>query len=408
MSVFENAMQQLERAASRAGIPSSVVERLRKPERIVEVTFPVKLTDGATRLFEGFRVQWNSARGPYKGGIRFHPQVDMNEVKALSFWMTIKCAVAGIPYGGGKGGVIVDPKTLSEEEVERIMRAYTRAIADMIGPRKDVPAPDVNTNPHLMDALADEYAKIVGHAEPAVVTGKSIEHGGSEGRNIATAQGGWFVLQRVSQTLGLESPNLRIAVQGFGNAGETMARIAREAGHLIVGLSDSRGSIRSEQGIDPAAAREWKKAHGSLEGLPGTVAGTQADLLTTACDVLIPAALENQLTKDIASNVKAKVILELANGPTTPDADRIFVERNIVVIPDVLANAGGVATSYLEWKQNLDGEHWSQEKVLGELRPLMENAADRVFEIAAELSIPLRDAAFVLALRRIAEAYKEK
>ncbi|KAA0206878.1 Glu/Leu/Phe/Val dehydrogenase [Candidatus Uhrbacteria bacterium] len=404
MSVFQNAMKQLDLAAGRANVPPFVIERLRKPERIVDVTFPVVMDDGATRLFEGFRVQWNSARGPYKGGIRFHPQVDMDEVKALAFWMAIKCAVVGIPYGGGKGGVIVDPKSLSEDEVENVMRGFTRAVADVIGPRKDIPAPDVNTSARLMDVLAGEYAQIVGRDEPAVVTGKSLKHGGSEGRSIATAQGGWYVLQSLSKEFDLPS-KLRFAIQGFGNAGETFARIAHAAGHVIVGLSDSHGSIRSEEGIDPAAASEWKKMHGYLEGLPGTVVGNQKDLLTAQCDVLVPAALENQLTEEIANDVQADVILELANGPTTPEADEIFSDRDIIVIPDVLANAGGVATSYLEWKQNLEDEHWSEEQVMDELRPIMEHAAESVFDAADELDIPPREAAFVLALRRIAEAY---
>lgn len=404
MSVFENAMKQLDLAAGRAGVSPFVIERLRKPERIVDVTFPVAMDDGTTRLFEGFRVQWNGARGPYKGGIRFHPQVDMGEVKALAFWMAIKCAVVDIPYGGGKGGVIVDPKMLSETEVESVMRGFTRAIADVIGPRKDIPAPDVNTNARLMDVLAGEYARIVGRDEPAVVTGKSVNHGGSEGRHIATAQGGWFVLQSLAKELGLGTTS-RFAIQGFGNAGETFARIAHAAGQVIVGLSDSHGSIRSKEGIDPVAASKWKKMHGYLEGLPGTVAGTQKDLLTMDCDVLVPAALENQLTESIAPAVSAKAVLELANGPTTPEADEIFADRGVTVIPGVLANAGGVATSYLEWKQNIDSVHWSEQHVMDELRPIMERAAEQVFDTAVELDIPPREAAFVLALRRIAITY---
>jgi len=407
MSVFTNAMQQLDAAAKLAPLDPSVVEFLHHPQRIVDVEFPVKMDNGSWRFFRGFRVQWNNARGPYKGGIRYHEQVDMDEVKALSFWMSIKCAVVNIPYGGGKGGVAVNPKLLSAGELERLTRAYTRSIADVIGSDKDIPAPDVNTNPLLMDIIADEYAKTVGHPDLAVVTGKTLDHGGSEGRGAATGQGAFYVFQSYAKKFGL-APGLRVAVQGFGNAGQHIARLFHQAGYPVVAVSDSQSGIFSEQGLDILEAIKYKNAHGKVEGFPGSQTISQEALLTSVCDVLVPAALENQLTGEIAKRVQVKLILEVANGPTTPEADAVFAERNIPVVPDVLANGGGVATSYYEWVQNKESAHWSEAEVFAKLEPLMQAAADETIQAADRYHVTQRQAAFIVAIGRIGEALNAK
>ncbi len=406
MSVFTNAMEQLEAVAKSAPVDASALEDLRHPQRMVFVEFPVTMDDGSRRFFQGYRVQWNNARGPFKGGIRFHPQVEIEEVKALAFWMTIKCAVVNIPYGGGKGGVAVDPKTLSKPELERLTRAFTRAIADVIGAEKDVPAPDVNTNPAIMDILVDEFSKYIGHEELAVVTGKSLAHGGSEGRGTATGQGAFYVFESYREAFGLGSGPLKIAVQGFGNAGQSIASLLAKAGHKIVAVSDSRGGIYQENGLNMEEVTKHKEEKGSLEGFPNAVPVTQEGLLTCACDVLVPSALENQLTGDIAKRVQAKMVLEVANGPTTPEGDAVFFERQIPVVPDVLANAGGVATSYFEWVQNRQHEHWSEADVFGKLHPLMDAASKAVMDMAKTHQITQRKAAFAVAIQRVAEARK--
>jgi len=407
MNAFANAMQQLEAAGKTAAIDPVVLECLHHPQRIVDVEFPIRMDDGALRYFHGYRVQWNDARGPFKGGIRFHPQVEIDEVKALSFWMAIKCAVVGIPMGGGKGGVAVDPKLLSKGELERLMRAFTRSIADVIGQDKDVPAPDVNTTPWLMDILADEYAKYVGHPEPAVVTGKTIEHGGSEGRGTATAQGGYYVFEAYRSRLGMDGP-VRVAVQGFGNAGMTFAKIVSQQGHTVVAVSDSQGGVFRAEGLDVAAVVKHKEATGSVKDFPGAQNVTQEELLVCDCDLLVPSALENQITGENATRVRAKAILELANGPTTPDADAVLKGKGITVIPDVLANAGGVATSYLEWEQNKKGEHWTEADVFAKLRTVMRDAAQAVQAAAEKYQTTNRQGAFIAAIDRIGTALKEK
>jgi glutamate dehydrogenase len=408
MSTFTQALQTLKSASEKAGTTPFLLETLERPERQVEVTFPVAMDDGGTRLFEGYRVQWNSLRGPYKGGLRFHPEVDLDEVKALALWMAIKCAVVDIPFGGGKGGVTVDPKELSQTEKEAVMRAFTRAIAPVIGPNFDIPAPDVNTDSRLMDVLADEYGKITGKHEPAVVTGKSIEHGGSEGRGAATAQGGWFALEALREELGLTDKPLRFAIQGFGNAGSHFARIVHEAGHQVIGISDSKSAISLDAGIDIEHAAAWKSEYGSFAGLSGVREISQKELLELDCDVLVPAALENQITKENADRVKANIILELANGPTTPGADEILFNKKIHIIPDVLANAGGVTVSYFEWVQNLANEHWTETEVKERLREIMQNSVLNVMKTASEKDVSLREGAYIIALQRFEQAMAKK
>ncbi len=394
-------MRQLDLAATAMHLDAFTLDRLRHPQRIVEVDFPVKMDDGAVRLFHGYRVQWNDARGPFKGGIRYHQQTDLDEVKALSFWMTVKCAVANIPFGGGKGGVTVNPKELSKAELEDLTRSFTRAIADVIGPEKDVPAPDVNTTPQIMDWLADEYGKYVGKESLAVVTGKSLGKGGSEGRGTATGQGAYYVFEAYREKLGLDPESSTVAVQGFGNAGQEIARLFHRHGYKVVAVSDSQGGVHDENGLDIPQLIRLKAETGRVTRLPEARDITNDELLRIPCGVLVPSALENAITAEVAHEVKAQLVLEVANGPTTPEADAILAKRGITVIPDVLANSGGVTTSFLEWQQNMTGEHWTEAEVFDRLKPIMDDAAAGVMRTAEEFGVTQREAAFVLALKKI-------
>lgn len=414
---FESALAQLTKAEK---VLNTSIEILKVPEREVHVNIPVLMDDRSLRIFQGYRVQYNNARGPYKGGIRFHPNVDLNEVKALAFWMTMKCAVADLPLGGSKGGVIVDPKTLSTGELEQLSRGYARAIADVIGPDKDVPAPDVNTNSTIIDWMSDEFAK--GDKKLlATFTGKSIKNGGSEGREEATGLGGLYVLESVLEKLRLQTTDLRlkkkltVAVQGFGNVGYNMVKFLDQAGFTVVAVSDSKGGIHVPSGVNPELTSACKKKNGFLAGCycSGSVCDlskgrpiSQEELLEFPADILIPAALENVITKQNAPKIKAKVILEMANGPTTPEADEILAKRGITVIPDVLANSGGVTVSAFEWEQNLKGEHWTKETVNNKLKRKMGAAVKAVWEAAKAHKTTLRTAAFVVAVERIMKATK--
>jgi glutamate dehydrogenase/leucine dehydrogenase len=400
---FDHAMNQLERATKLVSFSADFLERLRHPDRQIRVNIPIKMDDGSLRVFEGYRVQFNNARGPYKGGIRFHQDTDIEEVKALAFWMALKCAVANIPMGGGKGGVTVNPKTLSAGELERLSRGWMRALADVVGPRKDVPAPDVNTTPQIMAWMADEYAKITGDASGAVITGKPLDAGGSQGRGTATAQGGFYVFEALKDELGLPDA-CKIAIQGFGNAGEHAAQIWSQAGHKIVAVSDSRSAVRNENGLDIGALAIHKKTTGAVGGFLGGETFAAEDLLGAECDVLIPAALENQIRADNVSKIKAKVVFELANGPTTPEADDVLFAQGVPVVPDILANSGGVSVSTFEWEQNLKGEKWSEEQVFEKLKAMMQKEAAAILSRSRELKTDLRRAAFVVALERIQEA----
>jgi glutamate dehydrogenase len=342
-------------------------------------------------------------RGPYKGGIRFHPDADINEVRALAFWMTMKCAVAGIPMGGGKGGITVDPKKMSKTELERLSRGWVKRLYPVIGPKQDVPAPDVNTNGEVMSWMVDEYEKLTGDKTRAAFTGKPIALSGSEGREVATGMGGFYVFEALRKKIGLPE-KCKIVVQGMGNVGANAAKIFASRGHTIVAISDSRGGIYNEKGLDPQAVEVYKKAHGSLKGYPGAKQISNKALLETKCDVLVPAALENQITKVNAKKIRAKAVLELANGPTTPEADDILFKRKVVILPDVLANAGGVVVSTFEWQQNLTGENWSEKEVLEKLNELLSREADNVYAMAKKLKTDLRRGAFALALDRLEEA----
>ncbi len=402
-NLFDNALAQLSRATAVKSFDESFLVQLRSAEREIRVSIPVTMDGGSTRVFEGYRVQHSSARGPYKGGIRYHPDTDINEVRALAFWMTLKCAVAGLPMGGGKGGVTVDPKRLSRQELEQLSRGWVRRLYPVLGPRIDVPAPDVNTTAAVMGWMADEYERLTGDTSGAAFTGKPLDRGGSEGRQIATGLGGFYVFDAIRGLVGLPT-SARVAVQGMGNVGGAIARIFRAQGHVVVAMSDSRGGLFSEAGLDPEQVAAYKSQQGSLAGFPSGRPISNQELLTLNCDVLIPAALENQITKENADRIRATCVLELANGPTTPEADDVLFARGIRVIPDILANAGGVIVSTFEWEQNLKGEHWDENTVFAKLKSVLQRESTNIWGRAKELSTDLRRSACVVALERLEAA----
>ncbi|PJC49242.1 glutamate dehydrogenase, partial [Candidatus Nomurabacteria bacterium CG_4_9_14_0_2_um_filter_32_10] len=366
---FQNAMSQLDKVAKIKNFDNEFIARLRQPDRDIRISIPIKMDNGSLKIFEGYRVEYNNALGPYKGGVRYHQDTEINEVKALAFWMVLKCAVAGIPMGGGKGGITVNPKELSKEELERLSRGWVQKLSDILGPRKDVPAPDVNTTPEIMDWMNDEYQKITGDKTGAMITGKPLEKGGSEGRGTATAQGGFFVFETFKKELNLPT-KCKIVIQGFGNAGSNAALIWSKAGHNVIAISDSKNGIHNENGLDIEKLIKYKKENGSLSGFEDSKNITNEELLEIECDLLIPAAFENQITNSNADKIKAKAILELANGPITPEADEILFKKGTPIIPDILANSGGVTVSYFEWDQNLKDEHWSEKEVFNKLQPM--------------------------------------
>jgi glutamate dehydrogenase/leucine dehydrogenase len=400
---FENALKQLGRATVLKHFPDDFIKRLSRPNREVRISIPVLMDGGHLEVFEGYRVEHNNARGPYKGGIRFHPDTDIDEVKALAFWMTLKCAVAGIPMGGGKGGVTVDPKKLSKRELEELSRGWVRGMAEILGPRKDVPAPDVNTTPEIMGWMTDEFEKVSGDKTKATFTGKPLSLGGSEGRGQATGLGGFYVFDRLRSKYGIPEGSA-VVIQGFGNVGANAAEIFREHGYKIIAVADSKSGIVNESGLDIKALSSYKAEHGKLSGFPGSQEVTNKELLEFPCDVLIPAALENQITGENAGRIMAKFILELANGPISPEADDILFERKISVVPDILANAGGVVVSTFEWEQNLKGEHWSEKEVFEKLKAILERESDEIYRNSLDMKSDLRRAAFIVALSRVAEA----
>ncbi|MFZ2555811.1 MAG: Glu/Leu/Phe/Val dehydrogenase [Minisyncoccia bacterium] len=397
------ALAQLRKTIEITDGSTDLHHRLAEPDNVIEVNVPLLLDSGETKTFRGYRVQHNNIRGPYKGGLRFHPQVDLDEAKALAFWMTMKNAVVGVPFGGGKGGIEVDPKQLSEGELERLTRNFAKELSHVIGPDTDVPAPDVNTTPRMMHWIADEYSKIVGTHTPAVVTGKPIEHGGSEGRTEATGYGGGYVLEALLKRMGKNQKGMTVAIQGFGNVGLYLAHYLSAQGFTIVALSDSKGGVYMPAGIDIAAAEKYKKENLTLAGFGGTEISNE-EILALPVDILVPAALENAITDANAGNLKAGIVLELANGPTTLEADSILKKKGILVIPDILANAGGVVVSYFEWEQNRKNEKWTKENVLAKLKTQMEAATERVYTESQQKKISLRDAAYSVALAALHSA----
>lgn len=407
LNPFEIAQEQLDTCAKILNLDQATHELLRRPMREIWVSLPVRMDDGSTRVFQGFRVQYNDAKGPTKGGIRFHPQETIDTVRALAAWMTWKCSLLDLPLGGGKGGVICNPKEMSQGELERLSRAYIRAIHPFIGPDKDIPAPDVYTNPQIMAWMADEYSKACGKNQFGVVTGKPLAVGGSAGRGDATARGGLYTVREAAKALGVDLKGARVAIQGFGNAGYYAAVLAQSMlGCKIVAVSDSRGGIFNEQGIDPEEAKAHKDKTGSVVELAGTSPITNEALLELDVDILIPAALENVITERNAANVKAKIVAELANGPTTPEADDILYKNGVHVIPDFLCNAGGVTVSYFEMVQNLYMYYWDEAEVHERLDKKMTVAYKSVFDTSKQYEINMRQAAYVVAVKRVAEAMK--
>ena len=397
------AQQQFDLAAEHLNLDPGLRRVLREPRRALTVTFPVKMDDGMVRVFTGYRVQHNLGRGPAKGGIRYHQDVSIDEVKALAMWMTWKCAVVGIPFGGGKGGVIVDPKKLSLQELEALTRRFTTEISVLIGPERDIPAPDVNTTPQIMAWMMDTYSMHAGYTVPGVVTGKPISLGGSEGRNEATARGAVYTVVDAAAHLGMDLTKATVAVQGFGNAGSIAARLIRDEGATVIAVSDTGGGILNRAGLNVDRVISWKKEHGTVAGFPGSEAISNAQLLEVECDILIPAALENQISAANAGRVKAKIVAEAANGPTTPEADAILHDMGVFIIPDILCNAGGVTVSYFEWVQDLNRDHWSEAIVNAKLKEIMDRSFGEVLAIATREGVNMRTAAYLLAVQRVAD-----
>jgi glutamate dehydrogenase (NAD(P)+) len=408
VSAWHTAQHQFDLAAERLGLSQGSREVLRETKRELTVHFPVRMDDGTIREFTGYRIHHNVSRGPAKGGIRYHQDVVLDEVKALAMWMTWKCSLVGIPFGGGKGGVVVDPRTLSIRELEALTRRFTTEISILIGPDKDIPAPDVGTNAQTMAWMMDTYSMHQGYTVPAVVTGKPVSLGGSEGRTEATGRGVVSTIMGAARHLGMDLTRATAAVQGFGNVGSISARLLAAAGSKIVAVSDVTGGIANRAGIDIPALIAWEAEHHSVLGFPGTTEISQAELLATDCDILIPAALENQITSENAGRVAAKIVAEAANGPTTPEADEILDANGKFVIPDILCNAGGVTVSYFEWVQDLERDFWAVDHVNAKLLGIMERAFASTLEMSLREQVDMRVAAYMLAVKRVADANKQR
>jgi len=412
-SLFAEASERLEEAATHVSVSEDTIERLREPKASLIVSIPVRMDNGDLKIFTGYRVRYNDTRGPTKGGIRYHPKVTIDEVESLAFWMTFKCALVNLPFGGAKGGITVDAKKLSKFEIERLSRGYISAIADFIGPDVDIPAPDMYTNQIIMGWMMDQYSTIQRKIVPGVITGKPITMGGSQGRDTATATGAFFVMENLMKKMGRMPRDTTVAVQGFGNVGAPLAEYMFHAGYKVVAVSDSKGGIYSEHGLHIPSVKQFKESsrklksaycEGSVCNIREHKAITNEELLTLDVDVLVPAALEDQITEKNAKDIKARIILEAANGPTTPKADKILEEKGVFVIPDILANAGGVTVSYFEWVQNRMGDYWSAERVHKQLQEKIIPETEKIWAISQERSITMRTAAYIHALNRIEEA----
>jgi glutamate dehydrogenase (NAD(P)+) len=404
LNPFRIAQIQFDMAAEYLKLDPGLRQILRTPKRVMEVSIPVKMDNGQTKVFVGYRVQHNVSRGPAKGGLRYHPNVTLDEVKALAAWMTWKTATVNLPYGGAKGGIICDPKRMSKGELERMTRRYAAEIQPIIGPEVDIPAPDVYTDAQTMAWIMDTYAMTVGHAAPGVVTGKPVSIGGSEGRADATGRGVMFVIEEACKVKKISLRGATVAIQGFGNVGSAVARLLAEKKAKIVAISDSRGGVHNPRGIDPLRAMRYKERSGTVVGMPGASRISNDELLALKCDILVPAALENAITLHNADQIKAKIVAEAGNGPTTPHADEILSRKGVFVIPDILANAGGVTVSYFEWAQDLQGFFWQVQEVNSKLEFVMRRAFNDVHETMRKFRVYPRAAAYILAVGRVADA----
>lgn len=406
---YQMALKQLDETAKIINLDKGIHKILAKPKRVLTVSLPIKMDDGSVEVFTGFRSQHNDARGPFKGGIRYHSQVTIEEVMALSMWMTWKCAIVGIPLGGGKGGIICDPKKMSNGELERLTRRYAYAISDIIGPYTDIPAPDVYTGGQEMAWIMDTYSTLKGnYSQPGVITGKPIPIGGSLGRNEATGRGLSFTVREASKRQNISMKDATVVVQGFGNAGQFAAQLVEEQGAKIIAVSDTQAAIINKNGFSVNELIKYKKENNTIKGFPGSSEISNDELLTTECTILIPAALENQITSENASRIKTKIVAEAANGPTTPEADQILYNNGILVIPDVLANSGGVTVSYFEWLQNLRREYWTEKEVNDRLDEIMTRAFKEVYDAHLKYNTNMRTASIALAVNRVAEATQLK
>ena len=403
-NIWAVAQAQFDAAAEQLDLDPGLRRVLRVPQRELTVNFPVTMDDGHVEVFTGFRIQHNVSRGPAKGGIRYHQDVTRDEVRALSMWMTWKCAVVNIPYGGGKGGVIVDPKKLSLRELEGLTRRFTTEISPLIGPDRDIPAPDVNTNAQVMAWMMDTFSMHRGYTIPGVVTGKPIAIGGSLGRNEATARGAVYTLNQASRALDIPLAGARVSIQGYGNAGSIAATLLADEGSVIVAVSDSTGGIYNPKGLDPARVGAWKAEHGTVVGFPGADSVSNTEILEIDCEILVPAALENQITAQNAPRIQARIVAEAANGPTTPEADQILYNRGVFVIPDILCNAGGVTVSYFEWVQDMQSFFWTESRINESLHEIMDRAFESVHAMSERHSVDMRTAAYMVAVARVAEA----
>ncbi len=403
LDVLSGTQEIVKVALSKLGYGPDVYELLKEPMRTLTVRFPVRMDDGSVKIFTGYRAQHNDSIGPTKGGIRFHPDVTENEVKALSLWMSIKCGIANLPYGGGKGGVICDPREMSFREQERLARAYVRAISQIVGPTKDIPAPDVMTNSQVMAWMLDEYSHMREFDSPNFITGKPIALGGSLGRDTSTARGVAICIREAARVKGLSLENARVVVQGFGNAGSYLAKFMHDAGAKVVGISDAYGALHDERGLDINSLLERRDSFGTVTKLfKNTI--SNKELLELDCDILVPAAIENQITMANADNIKAKIIVEAANGPTTMEATKLLSEKDVLLVPDVLGNSGGVIVSYFEWVQNNQGYYWTEQEVENRLEELMVRSFETVYKTSQARKIDMRLAAYMVGIKRMAEA----
>jgi len=403
-NIWDVAQAQFDSAAELLDLDPGLRRVLRVAQRELTVNFPVTMDDGHVEVFTGYRIQHNVSRGPAKGGIRYHQDVTRDEVRALAMWMTWKCAVVNIPYGGGKGGVVVDPKQLSMRELEGLTRRFTTEISPLIGPDRDIPAPDVNTNAQVMAWMMDTFSMHRGYTIPGVVTGKPVAIGGSLGRNEATARGAVFTLHQASRALDIPLTGARVAIQGYGNAGSIAAELLTAERAVVVAVSDSSGGITNPKGLDPGRVGAWKKEHGTVVGFPGADAVSNTEILELECEILVPAALENQITEENAPRIRARIVAEAANGPTTPEADQILFDRGVFVIPDILCNAGGVTVSYFEWVQDMQSFFWTEARINESLHEIMDRAFESVHTMSKRHSIDMRTAAYMVAVARVAEA----